>query len=152
MPAPDYHALFVRYADALNRSLSGSDEIGTIRSFYAETSLALGQDGSMKAASNEELGAILAHVHEFYVRVRVQSIAVERAEVSELAPRHHRVLVHFVARYLLKGSEVAIPFWVTYLCQEREDGPKIFAFIAGDEMALLRQHGIIDDSGEPVEA
>lgn len=151
MPTPDYQALFVRYADALNRSLTSSDEIDTIRSFYAETSLALGQDGSMKAASNEELGAILAHVHEFYIRIRVQSMAVERAEVTELAPRHHRVQVHFVARYLLRGDEVAIPFSVTYLCQEREDGPKIFAFIAGDETALLRQHGIIDANGEPVE-
>lgn len=150
MPAPDYHALFERYADTLNRSLTGSEEIDAIRNFYAETSLALGQDGSMKAATNEELGAILAHVHEFYVRVKVQSMAVERAEVSELAPRHHRVQVHFVARYLVRGDEVAIPFSVVYLCQEREDGPKIFAFIAGDEMALLRRHGIIDANGEPV--
>lgn len=151
MPQPDYHDVFVRYAHALNRSLAGSDEIDTIRDFYAETSLALGMDGMLKAAANEELGTILAHVHDFYIRVKVQSMAVERLEVSELAPGHDRVLVHFVARYLVRGEQVAIPFSVTYLCQRRTDGPKIFGFIAGDEMAVLKDHGIIDDNGEPVE-
>lgn len=151
MAQPDYRAVFSRYADALNRSLAGSDEIDAIRQFYAETSLALGTDATLKAAANEELGTILAHVHDFYVRVKVQSMAVERVEVSELAARHDRVQVHFVARYLVRGEQVAIPFSVTYLCQQRDDGPKIFGFIAGDEMAVLRQHGIIDDNGEPVE-
>jgi hypothetical protein len=38
---------------------------------------------------------------------------------------------------------------VLYLLQRRAGGPKIFAFVAGDEMSVYRQHGLVNDKGEP---
>ena len=47
------------------------------------------------------------------------------------------------------GMEVSIPFDVCDLIQRRSGGPKIFGFIAGDEMAVYREHGLVDESGQP---
>ena len=33
--------------------------------------------------------------------------------------------------------------------QRCDDGPKIFAFVAGDEMALYRKYGLVDGDGKP---
>ena len=58
--------------------------------------------------------------------------------------------VFYVAQYERSdGAWITIPFDVLYLLQRRKDGPKIFAFIAGDEMALYREHGLVDADGNP---
>ncbi len=44
---------------------------------------------------------------------------------------------------------LSIEFDVVYMLQRREGGPKIFAFVAGDEMALYRQYGLVDEEGKP---
>ena len=41
-------------------------------------------------------------------------------------------------------------FDVTYMLQRRPDGPRIFGFVAGDEMALYREYGLVDEDGKPV--
>jgi len=58
---------------------------------------------------------------------------------------------YFHADYKKKNGEAQpIEFDVVYMLQRREDGPKIFAFVAGDEMAIYREHGLVDDEGRPV--
>jgi hypothetical protein len=39
---------------------------------------------------------------------------------------------------------------VVYMLQRREGGPKIFAFVAGDEMGIYRRYGLVDEQGRPV--
>ncbi|MBO9716481.1 MAG: hypothetical protein J7507_06640 [Pseudoxanthomonas sp.] len=46
-------------------------------------------------------------------------------------------------------SALAVPFDVLHLLQRRAAGPKIFGFIAGDEMALYRAHGLVDGDEHP---
>lgn len=41
------------------------------------------------------------------------------------------------------GSEVTIPFDVIYLLQLLGGQPKIFAYITGDAMGVLREHGLL---------
>ena len=56
----------------------------------------------------------------------------------------------FRADYRKKdGSQVSIEFDVAYMLQRRVGGPKIFAFVAGDEMALYREYGLVDKDGKP---
>ena len=55
------------------------------------------------------------------------------------------VKVHWLARYRKKdASELSLDFDVIYLVQQLGGGPRIFAWITGDEMALLRAHGLIE--------
>ncbi len=42
------------------------------------------------------------------------------------------------------GTALSIDFDLTYFVQAFADGARIFGFVAGDERAVYREHGIID--------
>ena len=150
MPQPDYQAFFDRYAEAYNRSLGDHVDAEGIRSFFAETSLALSTEGGVQPATNAELGPLLEKMYAFYKAVGTKRLDIERIAVDEIAEGHDRVEAFYRAEYDKDGASLTIPFSVTYLVQRRDDGPRIFAFIAGDEQALMREHGLVDDKGQPV--
>ncbi|TAJ60171.1 hypothetical protein [Brevundimonas sp.] len=153
MPDPDYAAWFRAYADAYTRSLGGAVQVETIRSFFAETVLALGTDGSLNPADTggDAFAGMLEGLYSFSRAIGTRRMEVERVEISPLYEKHDRVRVFYRADYARPdGSAVSIPFDVVYLVQQRAGGPAIFAFIAGDEMALYRRHGLVDEDGAPL--
>lgn len=152
MTAPDYDAWFRSYADAYTRSLKGDVEVDLIRSFFAETVLALGVDGSLNAAAtgDQAFGDMLIGMYGFYKAMGTRRMTVDRVDVSPLYQNHDRVQVFYRADFLKPdGSAVTIPFDLVYLVQRRDSGPAIFAFISADEMALYRRHGLVGDDGQP---
>jgi hypothetical protein len=155
MTEPDYDAWFRGYAEAYTQSLQDGAQIEAIRSHYAETVLALGVDGTLNAAeaTTNLLRPVLEHLFAFYVSIGARRMEIDRVEVTPLYENHDRVLVCFLGHYVRPdGSQLTIPFDVVYLVQRRTTGPVIFAFIAGDETALYRQYGLVDDNGEALVA
>ncbi len=153
METPDYESWFRSYADAYTRSLGDTVEVDVIRGFYAATVLALGVDGSVNAANTAEPGFsdMLVQMYGFYKAVGVRRMAVDRVEVTPLYENHDRVQVFFAADMVKPdGAAITLRFDLVYLVQRRAAGPAIFAFIAGDEMALYREHGLVDEHGQPV--
>jgi hypothetical protein len=146
-----YEVFFRRYVEAYQRSLAGSVDADTIRSFFAEAFLALGLDGTVMAGKNDaSFEQTLVQGFRFYKAIGTTRMTVDRVETSPLHAGHDRVRVFYVAHYRRRdGSALSIPFDVVYLLQRRREGPKIFAFIAGDEMALYREHGLVDERGQP---
>src|SRR3546814_20103925 len=64
-------------------------------------------------------------------------------DVTPIDDLHHMAAAHWTADYETGSRRpLSIDFDVTYLLQTRDGRSKIFAFIAGDEMTLLRQHGL----------
>ncbi len=152
MTAPDYEAWFCAYADAYTRSLDGEVEVETIRGYFAETVLALGVDGTLNPATVADAGFAdgLVQMYDFARAIGTRRMSVERVEVSPLYDNHDRVRVFYKADYRKPdGTALTIPFDLVYLVQRRKTGPAIFAFIAGDEMAEYRRHGLVDADGRP---
>ena len=152
MDTPDYEAWFRSYTDAYTRSLDGDVEVDTIRGFFAETVLALGVDGSLNPANTTDtaFADMLLQRYAFYRAIGTRRMSVDRVEVSPLYDNHDRVRVFYRADYQKPdGGAVTIPFDLVYLVQRRRTGPAIFAFIAGDEMAEYRRHGLVDADGRP---
>ncbi|HYC66908.1 hypothetical protein [Brevundimonas sp.] len=153
MTAPDYLAWFRAYADAYTRSLGDEVDVDAIRSFFAETVLGLGVDGSLNPANiaDSAFAEGLVRMYGFARAVGTRRMIVERIEASPLYENHDRVQVFYSADLEKSdGSALTIRFDLVYLVQRRRTGPAIFAFIAGDEMALYRQHGLIGDDGQPL--
>ncbi|GAA0643978.1 hypothetical protein [Brevundimonas lenta] len=153
MTQPDYDAWFRSYAEAYTRALAGPVEIELIRSFYAETVLALGVDSafSVANATDTAMNAVMEYLFGFYASIGMHRMDIDHVEVSPLHENHDRIKVFYVGRYTgPDGSPVTIPNEVVYLVQRRAAGPRIFAFIAGDETILFKQHGLIDEDGEPI--
>ncbi|MBJ3783282.1 nuclear transport factor 2 family protein [Devosia sediminis] len=153
MPAQsDYLAHFRRYADAYEQSLGDHVEADLIRSFFADDFMALATAGGINVGKNDEsFTETLEQGYQFYKAIGTRSMKVQRVEVTEIADNHDRVRVFYSSGYRRKdGSDITIDFDVTYLTQRTDAGPKIFAFIAGDELGLFRQHGLVDDEGKPI--
>ena len=153
MPAqPDYLAFFRRYAEAYEQPLGDHVEIEFIRSFFAADFMALSTAGGVNAGKNDDsFSRTLEQGYQFYKAIGTASMKAQRVDVAEIAENHDRVRVSYSSSYRRKpGGDIAIDFDVTYLLQRTDSGPKIFAFIAGDEMGLFKQHGLVDEIGRPL--
>lgn len=73
-------------------------------------------------------------------------MAVATLVPSQLDGRHWGVSVGWVARYDHAGRGGEIGFEVLYLLQMTGAGPRIFAYITGDEEEQLRSLGLLDGS------
>ncbi|MCA9877808.1 MAG: hypothetical protein KC442_08500, partial [Thermomicrobiales bacterium] len=61
--------------------------------------------------------------------------------------RHALARVAYRAHYVKPAGEpVDIDFEVSYVLAARDETYEIFAFIAGDEQELYRQHGLLPDA------
>jgi hypothetical protein len=152
MDMPDYTQWFRGYAAAYERSLGERVDVAAIRACFAEGFVAASLQGPVQAGLNDEAFArTLQAAYGFYRAIGTRSMSVERVEVSPVCPNHDRVRVFYRAGYRKPdGSPLTIRFDVVYLLQRRGEGPKIYAFIAGDEIALYRQHGLVDEAGRPL--
>jgi hypothetical protein len=152
---PDYEAFFRAYAKAYERSLGDSvdvaADVATIRSFFAEAFVSASVSGQVAAgANNATFEETLRRMYGFYKAIGTTSMKVDRVEPEVLYENHDRVRVFYSAGYRKRdGTEVSIPFDVLYLLQRRSGGPKIFGFVAGDEMAVYRKLGLVDEAGQP---
>lgn len=148
---PNYESFFREYAKAYERSLGTDVDVDAIRGFFAEAFVSAGVGGQVAVGANDETFAqTLKTGFGFYKSIGTTGMAVERVETEVLYENHDRVRVFYRAGYRKKdGTELSIPFDVLYLLQRRADGPKIFGFIAGDEMAVYRRLGLVDESGQP---
>jgi hypothetical protein len=149
---PEYEQFFRAYAKAIERSLGESVDIAAIRDFFAEAFISASVGGQVAAGANDEtFEETLRKGYDFYKAIGTTSMRVDHVESESLYDNHDRVRVFYSAGYRKKdGTEVSIPFDVLYLLQRRSAGPKIFGFVAGDEMALYKQHGLVDENGQPV--
>ncbi len=145
MGQADYKAFFDGYAAAYTRSLGERVEVEAIRAAFADHFIAAGPAGVAPGANDESFAAGLVKAYEFYRSIGTRRMAVRAVHPTAIDEAHDLVAVDYRADYVRKdGTEVTIDFTVTYALAVTPAGPKIFAFIAGDEMALYRQYGLVD--------
>lgn len=147
----DYEQFFRDYAKAYERSLGERVDVAAIRDFFAEAFIAASVGGQVAAGANDgTFEETLRKGYDFYKAIGTTSMKVDHVEAEALYDNHDRVRVFYCAGYRKRdGTEVSIPFDVLYLLQRRGSGPKIFGFVAGDEMALYKKHGLVDEAGRP---
>jgi hypothetical protein len=147
----DYEEFFREYAKTYERSLGECVDVAEIRSFFAEAFIAASVGGQVAAGANDEnFAETLRLGYDFHKAIGTTSMNVDRVESEALYENHDRVRVFYSAGYRKRnGTAVSISFDVLYLLQRRSGGPKIFVFVAGDEMAVFRANGLVDKDGQP---
>jgi len=141
---PDFDRFFVRYADAYNRSLEGEVQDASIRSAFAEEFIAAGPQGTSCGRNDDSFSATLREAYAFYRAIGTKRMSMRRLHTTPIDDLHYMVRVYWRAEYQRKdGKPVTIDFDVAYMLSANAGDPKIFAFVAGDEMALYRQHGLV---------
>lgn len=151
MQKPDYRKFFDSYAATMIEALDDDAGIETIQTAYAEEMIGAAPGGLVRATRNDEqLADQLRKNQDFYKSIGLQAMEVLDVEASAIDDLHDSVRVGFRATYRKPGGEtISADFAVSYMLQKREEGPRIFAFVTGDEMALYRELGLIDTEGEP---
>jgi hypothetical protein len=151
MQQPDYEAFFRNYVDVFNRSMKDGVDADAILANYAEYIVSAGVGGAVQGGANDgKYAEALRQGAGFYQAIGLQGMRLEKVEVTEIDAGHDMVRPYFHADYKKKNGEaVPIEFDVVYMLQRREGGPKIFAFVAGDERGMYRQHGLVDEHGKP---
>lgn len=141
---PDFETFFRTYAEAFNRALASEPAFETIMAAFTDCFIGA-SPGSVNCGRNgEDFRAALEQGYDFYRQIGTKRMSVRSVEVTPIDALHHMARVFWRADYEKEGKPITIDFDVTYLLQTREDGPKVFAFVSGDEMAAYRRHGLID--------
>jgi len=141
------HAFFDSYANLYNRALAGEDVFEEIMSRFTDKFLAAGPDGVSTAKQGGAFRRMLEKGYRFYRQIGTQKMTAKRVEVTPIDAGHSMAKVFYRADYKKPdGSPLAIDFDITYLLDTSAAKPKIFAFIAGDEMEAYREHGLLPDN------
>lgn len=137
---------FANYAERMNNALGDPPEIdaeATAAAFagcFVEASPA-----GINCGKNDE--AFLEQIpkgYEHYRNVGTRSMNITSLEITPLDELHALAKVHWDSRYVRKdGKEIRIEFDVFYFVQMKDDTPKIFAYVTGDEQKVMKEHGLV---------
>lgn len=141
---PDFNLFFERYAQLYTQALSDAPDYEAIAACFSSCFIAAGPQGVQCGVNDEHFLETLKGGYAFYKKIGTKQMRVRRTLETQIDAAHYLVKVFYHADYKkADGAAVAIEFDVTYLIDTHEDTPKIFAFIAGDEMEAYRRAGLV---------
>lgn len=142
-----FEEFFQAYADAYNRSLAGEPDETGIRAAYAAHFVSATPAGVIAGGNDATFGSKLRQMYAFYDGIGASGLVLRDVDARRIDDLHDIARVGWRGEYVRPrdGKTVTIDFEVTYLMQSlRAHQPQIFAFVAGDEMAALREHGLVE--------
>jgi hypothetical protein len=143
-------AFFESYANLYNRGLAGENVFPEIASRFSPQFIAAGPNGVATGKQGAAFRRTLEKGYRFYRQIGTKKMTAKRVEVTKIDACHSMAKVFYAADYIKQdGSPLRLEFDVTYFLDTSTPKPKIFGFVAGDEMALYRQHGLIPHNQPP---
>ena len=139
-------SFFQGYIDAFNRSLGDEVDVEGIRAHFSDCFVGAGPDGVKCGENNDDFADTLRQGYAFYRSIGTRAMAVRSVTTTPIDETHQMAKVAYRAAYEKPTGEIVdIDFAVTYfLASPNETRPfTIFGFVAGDEMALYRRHGLL---------
>lgn len=138
---------FRRYAERFQRSLDDSshaDTDGVVASF-ADYVVGSGPAGVHGGKNGLKFKFMIGRGFAYYRKIGTVSMKIAELEVTPLDKLHALAEVTWDSRYRRRkgGAKVRIVFTNLYFVRLQRGAPKIFAYITGDEQALLKKHGLV---------
>ncbi|GGN00191.1 hypothetical protein GCM10010967_37960 [Dyadobacter beijingensis] len=81
--------------------------------------------------------------YDFYRSIGITKMEIRQIDISELNELHYMVEVYWESFYQKDGGEDSIEFSVIYFLQHRDGALKVFAYVTGDEQAVLKERGLV---------
>lgn len=141
---PNFDSFFRAYSDLYNQALTDAPDYSGIAACFSPCFIAAGPTGVRCGENDETFRAALEQGYAFYKQVGTKRMNTLRCETTDIDAAHFMVKVFYRADYEKAGKPVSIDFDVTYLLETSQGAPKIFAFIAGDEMEAYKRAGLMD--------
>ena len=135
--------LFEQYAIFFNTSLNGDMDRGEIASLYASDFIAASPAGVMTGKNDDRFERAMEQGYARYRAIGTKEMRIRDIRVSPIDERHCLAHVGWTAIYARNDRpDTVIDFEVHYLIQKLSEEAKVFGWVAGDEQALLEEHGI----------
>ncbi|WP_426291771.1 hypothetical protein ACN9ML_16660 [Dyadobacter endophyticus] len=81
--------------------------------------------------------------YDFYRSIGIAKMEIRQLDITELNELHHMVEVYWESFYEKDGEPGSIEFSVIYFLQHLNETLKVFAYITGDEQAVLKERGLV---------
>lgn len=135
---------FEQYESVFNRSLGGDMDMDEVAALYASEFIAASPAGVMTGKNDDQFKQVMTQGYAHYRAIGTKEMRIRNVRLSPMDDCHCVAHVAWTATYARTDRpDVAIDFDVHYFVQKLDGEPKVFGWVAGDEQALLRQHGII---------
>ncbi len=136
--------LFERYERFFNTSLGGDIHVDEIASLYASDFIAASPAGVLAGKNDAQFKQHMEQGYDYYRAIGTKEMRIWHIRTTPIDESHSLAHVAWTATYA-RGDlpDVAIQFEVHYLVQILDGKAKVFGWIAGDEQALLKRHGIV---------
>ena len=134
---------FEAYAARMNAALADPDDTDTagLRDAFADYMVGANPNGVFGGRNGLIFRLALPRGIARYRKIGTLAMDVTGLRVADLDDFHALAHVDWRARYR-GGQEIA--FTNIYILQIRDGAAKIFAWITGDEEAVLKAHGLVD--------
>lgn len=143
---PRLQRFFERYQRVFTSGLLGDLDIKDAVSLYASDFIAATPAGVVSGRNDEHLEQMMAKGYERYRATGLKDMRLRAVRMSPIDPHHCVAHVGWTATYAREDHrDTPIDFEVHYLVQILDSEPKVFGWISGDEQAVLKEHGIVQD-------
>ena len=138
----DIRAFFERYEQTFGRGLLGEDVGAEVADFFAPEFIASVPAGVYTGHNDNKLRVAMTDGFERYRALATEAMTLGDIRVVPIDDLHALAFVNWTACYRKDGALTSILFTNCYFlrCDERW---RIFGWVAGDEEAALRDHGIV---------
>lgn len=129
----------------MNNALFGeSCDVKVILDSFADYVVGANPLGITGVKNDEQLDKAIRQGIAFYKKIGITSMNITAQDVTILDEFHALVKIYWKSLYANDNVSGEIPFEVIYIVQSNDPVTRIFAYITGDEMSALKQHGLID--------
>jgi hypothetical protein len=141
---------FEAYAAQFARALADPPaiDVEATAGAFADCFIEAGPRGVSCGRNDSAFRAQIPQGYAFYRQIGIRSMAIVMFVPTRLDQRHWGVRVRWLAEYDLGGRTGDLEFEVVYFVQMTGAGPKIFAYITGDEEGTLRSLGLLESSDQ----
>ena len=135
---------FERYEQVFRRALRGDIDMNEAALLYASEFIAATPAGVRAGKNDEQLKQVMAKGYERYRAMGMKDMRLRGLRISTIDQHHCVAHAAWTATYAREDQQdTAIDFEVHYFVQQLNSEPKVFGWVAGDEQAVLKKHGII---------
>tara|TARA_R100000365_G_scaffold2579_1_gene8073 strand:+ start:1980 stop:2417 length:438 start_codon:yes stop_codon:yes gene_type:complete len=134
---------FQQYALAFRDGLDGTLDIEALRSLCSTQFIAAGPHGVMAADNDDAFAAQVLRGYEQYRQIGTKAMTVVSIDVHQIDETHCVARVRWNSEYEKDGRHIEIPFTNSYLLEQCHGKLKVFGWITGDEIQLLKDNGLM---------
>lgn len=137
--------LFERYERFFRKAVGGDIDMDEMASLYAPEFIAASPAGVMTGKNDAWFKTAMTEGYARYRAIGTKEMRMRNLRILPMDEHHCVAHVAWTAIYARKDHrpDVTIDFDVHYLVQKLDGEPRVFGWVAGDEQALLRKHGIV---------